>query len=82
MAAEPLARDRAAITAPTPAPLLVDEREARRMLGDLCSKTMFNLRRSRALPFVKVGSRVMYVPADLAAWVERRKGGRESEFQK
>jgi hypothetical protein len=57
-------------------PLLVDEPEARRMLGGLCAKSMYNLRR-QGLPFVKIGSRVMYVPADLAAWVERQKGGPE-----
>ena len=56
--------------------LLVNEREARKLLGGLCAKSMYNLRR-QGLPFVKVGSRVMYVPADLAAWVERQKGGRQ-----
>ena len=55
-------------------PLLVDELAARRLLGGLCAKCMYNLRQ-QGLPFVKVGSRVMYVPADLAAWVERQKGG-------
>jgi hypothetical protein len=56
------------------APLLVDEREARRLLGGLCPKTMYNLRQ-QGLPFIKVGSRVMYAPADLAGWIERQKGG-------
>ena len=37
------------------APLLVDEQEARRLLGGLSPKTMYNLRQ-RGLPFVKVGS--------------------------
>ena len=55
-------------------PLLVDEPEARRLLGGLCAKSMYNLRR-QGLPFVKVGSRVMYVPSDLAAWIQRQKGG-------
>ena len=54
--------------------LLLNEREARCVLGGLCAKSMYNLRQ-QGLPFVKVGSRVMYVPADLAAWVERQKGG-------
>jgi hypothetical protein len=57
------------------APLLVDEREARRLLGGLCPKTMFNLRRSGLLPFVKIGSRVMYRPTELAIWIERQRGG-------
>ena len=54
------------------APLLVDEREARRLLGGVCAKTMYNLR-CQGLPFVKIGSRVMYSPADLAAWIQRQK---------
>ena len=36
--------------APTFGPLLVDEREARRVLGGLCAKTMYNLRRSVSCP--------------------------------
>lgn len=55
-------------------PLLVDEREARRLLGGVSSKSMFNWRKSAGLPFLKLGSRVMYSPADLAAWIERQKG--------
>jgi hypothetical protein len=35
---------------------------------------MFNLRRTGELPFVKIVSRVMYSPVELAAWVERQKG--------
>ena len=58
------------------APLLVDETDARRLLGGLCAKSMYNLRQ-QGLPFVKVGSRVMYVPGDLAAWVQRQKGGQQ-----
>jgi hypothetical protein len=56
------------------APLLVDEREARRLLGGLCAKTMYNLRRSGALPSVKIGSRTMYDVADLRAFIDGRKG--------
>ena len=55
-------------------PFLVAEPEARRLLGGLSTKTMFNLRR-RGLPFVKVGSRTMYDPRDLARWIEDQKGG-------
>jgi hypothetical protein len=54
-------------------PLLVDEQEARRLLGGLCLKTMYNLRR-QGLPFVKIGSRTMYSPFDLSRWVEEKKG--------
>lgn len=53
-------------------PILVDEQEARRLLGGLCSKTLFNLRQ-QGLPHVRLGSRVMYSPADLARWVNERK---------
>jgi hypothetical protein len=56
------------------APLLVDEREARRLLGGLCAKTMYNLRRFGELRGVKIGSRIMYDVADLRAFIERRKG--------
>ncbi len=55
-------------------PLLVDEREARRLLGGLCAKTLWNLRQ-KGLPFVKIGTRTMYSPADLARWIETQKGG-------
>lgn len=55
-------------------PLLVDEREARRLLGGLCAKTMYNLRKSGDIASVKIGTRTMYDPADLRAFVQRRKG--------
>lgn len=64
----------AADTPPTISPLLVDERRARQMLGGLCAKTMYLLRQ-RGLPHVKIGTRVMYSPADLAVWIECQKGG-------
>lgn len=56
-----------AVAAPIP-PLLLDERQACAALGGISCRTLFNLRR-RGLPFVRVGSRIMYRPADLAAWV-------------
>ena len=55
-------------------PMLVDEREARRLLGGLCAKTMYNLRRDGLLPAVKIGTRTMYDIADLRAFIERQKG--------
>ena len=66
-------------TMPPPAPLLIDEREARRLLGNLCAKTMFNLRRSGALRSVKIGSRTFYRPEDLLAFVSARAGAAQSE---
>jgi hypothetical protein len=56
------------------APLLVNEVQARAMLGNVSAKSMFNWRKSAGLPFLKLGSRVMYSPADLAAWIQRQKG--------
>jgi hypothetical protein len=65
---------------PTPAAelsaLLVNEREARRLLGGLCAKTMYNLRRTGGLPGVKIGSRTMYDVADLRRFIDRQKGAR------
>lgn len=59
--------------------LLVDEREARRLLGGLCAKTMFNLRRDGRLRGVKIGSRVMYSTDDLRAFIDsaRERGSNE-----
>jgi hypothetical protein len=54
-------------------PLLVDEREARRLLGGVSAKSMFNWRRFEGLPFIKLGSRTMYCTVDLARWVVGRK---------
>lgn len=48
--------------------LCVDEAEARKRLGGVCAKTMYNLRK-QGLPSVKLGTRVMYAPRDLAQWV-------------
>jgi hypothetical protein len=53
--------------------LLVNEREARRLLGGVCAKTMYNLRRCRALPGVKIGSRIMYDVADLRTFIDAQK---------
>jgi hypothetical protein len=58
----------------TLAPILVDEPEARRLLGGLCAKTMYNLRRAGELPAVKIGTRTMYDVADLRQFIDRQKG--------
>jgi len=54
------------------APLLIDETHARQLLGGLCVKSLYNLRK-QGLPFVKIGARTMYDPRDLARWIESRK---------
>jgi hypothetical protein len=59
-------------------PLLVPESEARRLLGGLCAKTMYLMRR-RGLPHLKIGTRVMYRPADLEMWIERKRGEQTSD---
>lgn len=59
--------------------LLIPEPEAAHRIGGLCLKSMFNLRKRGELPFVKVGSRVMYRPGDLEAWVARQTGGQVRE---
>lgn len=54
-------------------PLLVDEREARRLLGNVSTKSLFNWRCHAGLPYVRLGKRVMYCPTDLLRWIEQRK---------
>jgi Helix-turn-helix domain len=56
-----------------PAPILVDETTTRRLLGNVSAKSLFNWRRNGSLPFVKLGTRTMYRPEDLAEFVERRR---------
>lgn len=58
----------------TDTPLLVDEREARRLLGGVCQASLYNWRKREGLPFVMLGRRVMFAPADLAKWIEGKKG--------
>ncbi|MFZ2874574.1 MAG: helix-turn-helix domain-containing protein [Phycisphaerales bacterium] len=60
-------------TTPTTAPLLVDRREAGRLLG-VCGNTIDNLRRRGELPSVKIASRRLFDVADLRRYIEARKG--------
>ena len=53
-------------------PLLVDEREARRLLGGISRATLFNYRRA-GLPFIRLPGRIMFSPADLADWISRHR---------
>jgi predicted DNA-binding transcriptional regulator AlpA len=52
-------------------PLLISERDAAKALG-LCAKSLYLLRRRGELPYVLVGSRVLYRPADLENWIAQR----------
>ena len=57
-----------------PAPLLVDRREAARLLG-VSPGTVDNLRLRGELPSMKIGARRLFDVADLRAFVEARKTG-------
>lgn len=57
----------------TPAPLLVDRREAGRLLG-VSPGTIDNLRLRGELPSVKIGARRLFDVRDLEAFIETRKG--------
>lgn len=60
-------------TATTPAPLLVDRREAGRLLG-VSPGTIDNLRTRGELPSVKIAARRLFDVADLRRFIEARKG--------
>jgi excisionase family DNA binding protein len=60
-------------TPTTPAPLLVDRREAGRLLG-VSPGTIDNLRTRGELPSVKLLSRRLFDVADLRRYIEARKG--------
>ncbi|MDX2146587.1 MAG: helix-turn-helix domain-containing protein [Planctomycetota bacterium] len=55
------------------APLLVDRREAARLLG-VSPGTVDNLRLRGELPSLKIASRRLYDVADLLRFIESRKG--------
>lgn len=59
-------------TPTTPAPLLVDRREAGRLLG-VSPGTIDNLRLRGELPSVKIAARRLYDIADLRQYIEARK---------
>jgi excisionase family DNA binding protein len=56
------------------APMLVDRREAGRLLG-VSPGTIDNLRLRGELPSVKVRARRLFDVADLRRFIEARKGG-------
>ena len=59
----------------TTAPLLVDRREAGRLLG-VCPGTIDNLRLRGDLPSVKIAARRLFDIADLRRFIESRKAVR------
>lgn len=60
-------------TNPAQAPLLVDRREAARLLG-VSPGSIDNLRKFGGLPSVKLRSRRLFDVADLRRYIEARKG--------
>lgn len=60
----------------TPVPLLVDRREAARLLS-ISPGSVDNLRLRGELPSVRIGARRLFDLADLRALIERGKGVRE-----
>lgn len=62
----------ATMNANAPAPLLVDRREAGRLLG-VSPGTIDNLRLRGELPSVKIAARRLFDVADLRKYIESRK---------
>ena len=60
-------------TPSAPAPLLVDRREAARLLG-VCPNTVGNLQRAGELVPVRIGARVLFDLRDLRDFIDARKG--------
>lgn len=60
----------------TPSPMLVDRREAARLLG-VSAGTIDNLRLRGELPSVKIAARRLYDVADLRRFIDERKVGQE-----
>jgi excisionase family DNA binding protein len=56
---------------PTIPPLLLTERQAAQAMG-ITPRTLYSMRQTAGLPFVRVGARILYRPADLAEWIESR----------
>ena len=53
-------------------PALLDETEAAKFLGGVSAKHLFNLRRRGDLPFLRIGTRVMYSRQSLLRWIAER----------
>ena len=65
-------------TAPEVEEKLINEHELREMLG-LSHPTIIKLRKQGLLPYLRLGKRIMYSPADVRAAMERQafRGGRK-----
>ncbi len=56
---------------PTPEPLLVNARQAGRMLS-VCERTIFNLVARGELKAIHIGKSVRFAVEDLKAWIARQ----------
>ena len=56
---------------PPAPPILVDSREAARMLS-ICPRKLWDLTYRREIPSLKIGRSVRYRLSDLHAWAEKR----------
>lgn len=53
-------------------PLLLNARNAARALS-ISERLLWTKTKSREIPCVRIGKRVLYSPADLEAWIEQQK---------
>ena len=61
-------------SSPTLPPLLVDAREAARLLS-ISARTLWALQKSGDLPAIRIGRSVRYSTDTLRAWVAKRQEG-------
>lgn len=59
---------------PTEPPVLLTEIEAAKMLA-VSARTVWGLRNSGEIPFVRVGRCVRYLVTDLTDWISRKRIG-------
>ncbi len=54
---------------------LWDVPQTRQELGNVCRRTLHNFTRDpeNPLPYIKLGTRVMFDPNDVRAWIESQK---------
>jgi excisionase family DNA binding protein len=73
----PLCPIMALLATPKPDPLLVDRREAARLLS-LSSRTIWTLTNAGVIPSVRIGRLVRYTLADLREFIDRQRSDGEA----
>ena len=53
-------------------PRLIDEREAAKVLA-VCPRTLWSIRKSGRIPYLKIGRSVRYDSNDFSVWIEANK---------